>query len=62
VKVEALDKTGKPFEIEAQDDYLARCLQHEIDHLYGKLYIDHLSSVKRERLIKEMRKITDASR
>ena len=42
VRVRALDLDGKPFEIEA-DDLLARCLQHEIDHLHGKLFIDYLS-------------------
>lgn len=60
VKVKALDKYGKPFELEASDNYLARCLQHEIDHLYGKLYIDYLSSLKRERLVKDMRKLLAA--
>ncbi|MBN1684361.1 MAG: peptide deformylase [Gammaproteobacteria bacterium] len=56
VKVKALDISGEPFEIEASDNYLARCLQHEIDHLYGKLYIDYLSALKRERLAKDMKK------
>lgn len=56
VKVAAQDKEGKLIEIEARDNYLARCLQHEIDHLYGKLYIDYLSPLKRERLLRDMRK------
>ena len=42
----ALDRDGKPFELEATD-LLARCLQHEIDHLHGKLFIDYLSFLKR---------------
>lgn len=46
VRVRALDLDGRPFEIEASD-LLARCLQHEIDHLHGKLFLDHLSVLKR---------------
>src|SRR5690606_3853719 len=48
VKAKALDRYGKPFEIEGEG-LLAECLQHEIDHLNGKLYIDLLSPLKRER-------------
>ena len=46
VTVRALDRDGKPFELEATD-LLARCLQHEIDHLHGKPFIDYLSFLKR---------------
>lgn len=46
VTVRALDRDGEPFEITATD-LLARCLQHEIDHLDGKLFIDYLSVLKR---------------
>ncbi|TAL64280.1 MAG: peptide deformylase [Legionella sp.] len=46
VKVQALDRTGKPFEIEAEG-LLGECLQHEIDHLNGKLFVDLLSPLKR---------------
>ncbi len=46
VVVRALDGDGQPFEIEGAD-LLARCLQHEIDHLHGKLFIDYLSILKR---------------
>ena len=46
VVVRALDREGRPIEIQASD-LLARCLQHEIDHLHGKLFIDHLSVLKR---------------
>jgi peptide deformylase len=46
VTVRALDREGKPFEIEATG-LLARCLQHEIDHLDGKLFLDYLSVLKR---------------
>jgi peptide deformylase len=45
--VEGLDREGKPIQIEAEG-YLAIVLQHEIDHLNGKLFIDHLSALKRE--------------
>ena len=46
VVVRALDRDGQVFEIDGTD-LLARCLQHEIDHLHGKLFIDYLSLVKR---------------
>ena len=46
VVVNALDRDGKPFTIEAKE-LLSRCLQHEIDHLHGKLFIDYLSVLKR---------------
>ena len=46
VIVRALDEEGEPFEIEATE-LLARCMQHEIDHLDGKLFIDYLSVLKR---------------
>jgi peptide deformylase len=46
VTVQALDRNGKPFEITA-DGLLGECLQHEIDHLNGKLFIDLLSPLKR---------------
>jgi peptide deformylase len=55
LRVRAIDREGKPFEIDAQG-LLAQAVQHEIDHLDGKLYIDHLSSLKRERLLKKLRK------
>ena len=46
VSMRALDRNGQPFEREATD-LLARCLQHEIDHLDGKLFLDYLSVLKR---------------
>ncbi len=51
----ALDRDGKEQTIEAEG-LLAQCIQHEIDHLDGKLYIDHLSSLKRERLLRRLQK------
>ncbi len=46
VVVRALDRNGRPLEIDGTE-LLARCLQHEIDHLHGRLFIDHLSLLKR---------------
>ena len=59
VKARALDRQGRPFEIEAEG-LLAQCIQHELDHLDGKLYIDRLSSLKRERLLKRLREEREA--
>jgi peptide deformylase len=56
VRVQYLDLDGKPHEIEA-DGLLATCLQHEIDHLNGILFIDHLSKLKRDRVVKKFTKI-----
>jgi peptide deformylase len=46
VRVRALDREGKPYEVEAAE-LLARAIQHEVDHLHGRLFIDHLSFLKR---------------
>ena len=55
VRVAYLDRDGKRQEIEA-DGVLAICLQHEIDHLDGKLFIDHISKLKRDMVIKKFAK------
>lgn len=55
VKVRGIDRHGKPVDIEA-DGLLAICLQHEIDHLDGILFIDHLSSLKRTMYKKKLKK------
>jgi peptide deformylase len=55
VKVKYLDIDGNPQEIEASG-LLATCLQHEIDHLNGVLFIDHISKLKRDRVIKKFAK------
>ncbi len=55
VRVNALDRDGKAMELEA-DGLLAVCLQHELDHLSGKLFVDYLSSLKRERIKKKLEK------
>ena len=56
VVVRALDRNGKPIEVDA-NDLLARCLQHEIDHLHGRLFIDYLSMLKRQAAMKKWRKL-----
>jgi peptide deformylase len=56
IKVKALDKNGQTFELEA-DGLLAVCIQHELDHLEGKLFVDYISSLKRERIKKKLEKI-----
>ena len=53
VRVRALNKEGQAFELEPQG-LLAVCIQHEIDHLNGRLFVDYLSSFKQERLKKKM--------
>ena len=55
VRVHYLDRDGQACEVEAEG-LLATCLQHEIDHLDGKLFIDHISRLKRERAIKKFTK------
>ncbi|MGQ0701347.1 MAG: peptide deformylase [Panacagrimonas sp.] len=60
LKLRALDGSGKPFELEAEG-LMAQAIQHEIDHLDGKLYIDYLSSLKRERINKKLRKQRQAA-
>ena len=53
--VRALDRDGNAFELEA-DGLLARCIQHEIDHLDGKLFIDYLSLLKRRSVMRQWEK------
>ena len=55
IKVHAQDRYGKPLEFEAEG-YKAKCIQHELDHLDGKLFIDHLSPLKRNRAEKKLKK------
>lgn len=56
VRVSYLDIEGKSHEVEA-DGLLATCLQHEIDHLNGVLFIDHISRLKREMVVKKFKKL-----
>ena len=56
IRVRALNREGEIFEIEATE-LLAICIQHEIDHLDGKLFVDHISPLKRQRIKKKLEKI-----
>lgn len=55
ITVRALDPEGKPYELDA-DGLLAVCIQHEADHLEGKLFVDYLSELKRQRIRKKLEK------
>jgi peptide deformylase len=55
VKMQALDRDGKAYTLEAED-LLAQCIQHELDHLDGRLYIDQLSALKRRRMQNKVNK------
>jgi peptide deformylase len=56
IKVRALDRNGETFEMES-DGLLAVCIQHEMDHLEGKLFVDYLSELKRQRIRKKLEKL-----
>jgi peptide deformylase len=56
ITVKALNRDGESFEMEA-DDLLAVCIQHEMDHLQGKLFVDYLSTFKRNRIKAKLEKI-----
>ena len=56
VRVRALDERGEPFELEA-DGLLAVCLQHEMDHLQGKVFVQYLSRLKQSRIKSKMAKL-----
>ena len=55
IRVSALDRDGEPFELDASG-LLAVCVQHEMDHLDGKLFVDYLSALKRDRIRKKLEK------
>ncbi|WP_018151230.1 peptide deformylase [Leeia oryzae] len=55
VTLEALGRDGKPYTLDA-DDLLAICIQHEIDHLDGKVFVEHLSRLKQDRILKKLKK------
>ena len=55
IRVQALDRSGQPFEMQA-DGLLAVCIQHEVDHLDGKLFVDYLSQLKRTRIRSKLEK------
>ena len=56
IRVKALNREGQTFEFEARD-LLAVCVQHEMDHLNGKLFVDYISALKRQRIKKKLDKI-----
>jgi peptide deformylase len=55
IRMRALDRNGQPFELEAEG-LLATCIQHEIDHLDGKVFVDYLSRLKQTRIRKKIEK------
>jgi peptide deformylase len=55
IRVRALDRDGQPFEFDAEG-MLATCIQHEIDHLDGKVFVDYLSRLKQTRIRKKLEK------
>jgi peptide deformylase len=59
IRLKYLDQKGKLQELEAED-LLSQCIQHEIDHINGKLFIDHISKLKRDMIIKKVEKLQRA--
>lgn len=55
IRVKALDRDGNEFEMDA-DELMSICIQHEMDHLQGKLFVDYLSNLKQQRVRKRMEK------
>lgn len=55
IKVRALDARGKPFELDAEA-LLAVCIQHEMDHLEGKVFVEYLSRLKQQRILSKLKK------
>jgi peptide deformylase len=55
IKVSALDREGRPFQLEA-DGLLSVCIQHEMDHLKGIVFVEHLSRLKQSRILSKIRK------
>ena len=56
IRVKALDRQGESFEMDAEG-LLAVCIQHELDHLDGKLFVDYLSTLKQQRVRKKLEKL-----
>ena len=56
ILIEAINRDGEPFTMEAED-LLAVCIQHEMDHLDGKLFVDYLSATKRQMIRKKLQKL-----
>jgi len=60
IKVRALDRTGKPFEL-AAEGFLARAVCHEIDHLNGILFTDHLHGLRKERMKRQLKRLASGA-
>lgn len=58
VRVRALGRDGQPYEFDADDDLLSVCVQHELDHLLGKVFVEYLSPLKRNRIKTKLQKRT----
>jgi peptide deformylase len=56
IRLSALDREGQPYVLEPEG-LLAVCIQHEIDHLDGKLFVDYLSPIKRQRIRQKLEKL-----
>ncbi len=56
LRVKALDFFGKPLDFYAED-FFAKCIHHEVEHLQGKIYLDRLSSIRRSRLVKQIKMV-----
>ena len=56
VRVRALGRDGQPYEFDADDDLLSVCVQHELDHLMGKVFVEYLSPLKRNRIKTKLQK------
>ena len=56
IQLDAIGRDGEPFTMEAED-LLAVCIQHEMDHLEGKLFVDYLSGTKRQMIRKKLQKL-----
>jgi len=61
IRVEAQDLDGRPFELTAED-WLARAVYHEIDHLDGVLFVDRLRGLRRERARRKLKKLAEETR
>lgn len=56
VKVRALNRDGQSFEFDTDDDLMSVCIQHELDHLLGKVFVEYLSPLKRNRIKAKLQK------
>ncbi len=59
IRLRARDLEGRPFELDAED-WLARAILHEVDHLDGVLFVDHLRGLRRERVKRQLRRLVES--